>query len=66
MKESMATQFARKQQLDQYPSLQGNSSFKRGHDANLHNVEKLPLSQQESIQKNIDMLRENMPICIEE
>ena len=44
MKESMAIQFARKQQLDQYPSLQGNSSFKRGHDANLHNVEKLPLS----------------------
>ena len=44
MKESMATQFAKKQQLDQYPSLQGNSSFKRGHDTNLHNVEKLPLS----------------------
>ena len=43
MKKSMATHFARIQYLDQYPLLQRNSPFKRGHEAKLHNVEKLPL-----------------------
>ena len=54
------------QQLDQYLSFQRNIPFKRGNEANLHNVDKLPLFCQESIQKNIDMLRENMPTYIEE
>ena len=54
------------QQLDQYLSFQRNIPFKRGNEANLHNVEKLLLFCQESIQKNIDMLRENMPTYIEE
>ena len=66
MKKSMATHFARMQYLDQYPFLQRNTPFKHGHEANLHNVEKLPLFWQEYIQKNINMLRENMPTYIEE
>ena len=41
---SMATHFARMQQLDEFSSLQRNSPFKRYHKMNLHHADKLPLS----------------------
>ena len=62
----MATHFARMQQIDKFPSLQRNSSFKRCHEKNLHNVDKLPLSWQCYIKKEVTILRNNMPTCIEE
>ena len=66
MKLSMATHFARMQQLDEFPSLQRNSPFKRYHELNVHNVDKLPLSWQRLIKKEIINLKKNMPTCIEE
>ena len=44
LKLSIATHFARMQQLDEFPSLQRNSPFKRYHEKNMHNVDKSPLS----------------------
>ena len=38
MKLRMATHFARMQQLDEFPSLQRNSPFKRYHEENVYNV----------------------------
>ena len=66
VKKGMTTHFARMQQLDEFPSLQRNSQYKHCHEANLHNVDILPLSWQSNIQKNINQLRENMPTYIEE
>ena len=66
MKLSMNTHFARMQQIDEFPSLQRNSPFKRYHKKYLHNVDKLPLSWQCYIEKKIKFLRKNMPTCIEE
>ena len=62
----MATHFARMNQLDEFPSLQRNFSFKRYHKINLHHVDKLPLSWQHYIEKAIKDLRKNMPTYIEE
>ena len=62
----MTAHFSRMQQFDQYPTLQRNSPFKRGHEENLHNVEILRLSWQENIHNSIDILRENMSTYIEE
>ena len=53
MKLSMATHSARMQQIDEFPSLQRNSPFKRYHIKNMHNVDKLPLSWQRYIKKEI-------------
>ena len=47
----MATHLARMQQLDEFPSLQRNSQYKRCREANLHNVDMLPFSLQSNIQK---------------
>ena len=66
MKLSMATHFARMQQLDKFPSLQRNSPYKRYHEENVHNVDNLPLSWQNCIKKEITNLKKNMPTCIEE
>ena len=66
MKLSMTTHFTRMQQLDEFPLLQRNSSFKRYHKMNLHHVDKLPLSWQHYIEKEIKVLRKSMPTCIEE
>ena len=66
MKLCMATHFARMQQLDEFPSLQRNSPYKRYHEENVHNVDMLPLSWQHFIKKEIITLKKNMPTCIEE
>ena len=47
----MYTHFIRMQQLDQYPSLQRNSPFKRCHEVNLHNIDRLSLSWQETFKR---------------
>ena len=65
MKLSMATHFARMQQIDEFPSLQRNSLFKRYHEKDAHNVDKLPLSWQRYIKKENMNLKKNMPTCIE-
>ena len=54
------------QQIDEFPPLQRNSPFKRYHEMNVHNVDKLPLSWQRYIKKEITILRKSMPTCIEE
>ena len=51
IKRAVATHLARMQQLDEFPSLQRNSQYKRCHEANLHNVDMLPFSWQSNIQK---------------
>ena len=66
MKLCMDTHFARIQQIDEFPSLQRNSAFKRYHEKNLHNVDELSLSWQRYIKKEITILRKNMPTSIEE
>ena len=66
MKLSMTTYFARMQQLDEFPMPQRSSPFKRYHKMDLHHVDKLPLSMQDYIEKEIKVLRNYMPTCIEE
>ena len=66
MKLSMATHFARMQQLNKFPSLQRNILFKRYYKMYLHHVDKLPLLWQRYIENEIKVLRKNMPTCIEE
>ena len=44
MKLSMATYSARMKHIDEFPSLQKNSPFKRYHKMNLYHIDKLPLS----------------------
>ena len=65
MKLSMATHFARMQQIDEFSSLQRNCLFKRYHKKNLHHVDKLPLLWQRYIENVIKVLRKNIPKCIE-
>ena len=66
MKLIMATHFARIQQIDEFPSLQRNSPFKRYHEKNVHNVDKILLSWQRYIKREITILRKNISTCIEE
>ena len=66
MKLSMTTHFARMQQLDEFPMPQRSSPFKRYHKINLHHMDKLPISWQDYIEKEIKVLRKNIPTCIEE
>ena len=48
------------QRIDEFPTLQGNSTQKRYHKNDLYTINKLVLSLQDYIQKNINKLRENM------
>ena len=66
MKLSMATHFSRMQQLDEFPSLERNSPFKRYHKINLHHNDKLSLQWERYIENEINFLRKNMPTYIEE
>ena len=66
MKLSMTTHFARMQQLDEFSMPQRSSPFKRYHKINLHHMDKLPISWQDYIEKEIKVLRKNIPTCIEE
>ena len=65
MKLVITTHFTRMQHIDEFSTVQCNSSHKRYHEKDAHSVDKLTFSWENYIQNNKYKLRENMPTYIE-
>ena len=62
----MIIPLVRMQQTDKFPTLLDKIIHNNSHENYFHTVDKLILSWQDYIHKNLTKLRKNMPTCNEE